>query len=1038
MKSLKSLVIACFLLTFINVTPQANEQNLNLRNSQTNTNSELSTIPNMRFVDNGLNGVEFEYRFNGISLKTISENSETYQISRIEGFSLLSEIGKPALPAHTDIIAVPEDASINIIIQNADYNTQSNYKIYPVQEGEIDVVDAKKPPFTIDQACYSSNEFYPKDIVRIKEIQKYRGVQLAMIEICPVQYNPVTKKLRIYSTVEYKIEFTGGNKSYQKFSTENSASANQMLKNYVLNGKSIPKANVNTSKSTNRADYIIITKDTYLAAADTLAKWKQQLGYEVEVVSASSWTAAMVKDSIHYRYQNWTPKPDYFVIIGDHGDVPGEMHLAPSNASFATDLYYACMDGTGDYVPEMAHGRISVTSASEALNVVQKIVNYERNPITDATFYSNATGFGEFQDDNNDGYADRRFTHTLEDFRDYLTTKGYTVHREYYTPSSANPTNYNNGYYSDGQAIPSVLLKSNGFNWISDNGVGYVHSNFNSGRFLALHRGHGYTGGWGWCHPFFVSHSYYHNIDDMTNGDKLPVIISVDCHSGEFQTANCFSENMLRKQNGGAVGVIAAAYYSYSGPNDGFATGVVDAIWSNPGLVPDFGAGGVTNPSLTSHSDIVTMGDAMNQGLIRMMEVWNGSATQYEYTHELFHYFGDPAMRLWTSSPVTISATIQDTLPRLANSIDITSSTCTDGLATLFFEGELMGSVQLVNGSGTINFTALDSGQAIVTISKHNYRPYIKKVYINNVVLPIPPAQQAKNIQFTNPDSKSTSITISWENGDGDFRLVKINTENSFADPVDGNEYSGNPDYLGIGEQVVYSGNGSEVTVNKLENGITYWVRVYEYNNSGEFTKYTTTTEVNNPANPIEGGGALPITLLSFTGQRNINSVTLNWSTATEINNDNFAIERSTNGISYVEISTLPGAGTSFVTNSYSFDDASAPNVDCIYRLKQTDFDGNTNFTESIIVAAKKQAGTISVYPTNNTIKVSLGGSVNGPVSFSLFDINGKGVYNKSIESTDLQMNCFEYNTNNLSKGVYVVTVTNNNQVYSEKIKINN
>ena len=64
------------------------------------------------------------------------------------------------------------------------------------------------------------------------------------------------------------------------------------------------------------------------------------------------------------------------------------------------------------------------------------------------------------------------------------------------------------------------------------------------------------------------------------------------------------------------VGVVAAAYYSYSGYNDAITIGMIDAIWPDPGIFPDFGSGGSDlNYSIGAGNDIFTMGDVINQGL---------------------------------------------------------------------------------------------------------------------------------------------------------------------------------------------------------------------------------------------------------------------------------------------------------------------------------------------------------------------------------------------------------------------------------------
>src|SRR5205085_7902949 len=93
----------------------------------------------------------------------------------------------------------------------------------------------------------------------------------------------------------------------------------------------------------------------------------------------------------------------------------------------------------------------------------------------------------------------------------------------------------------------------------------------------------------------------------------------------------------------------------------------------------------------------------------------------------------------------------------------------------------------------------------------------------------------------------STSMAVNWTNGNGSKRIVKINTTNPFTDPVDGTDPSANSVYGGTGEQVVFNGSASTVTVTGLTSNTTYFFRVYEANCSGSTVKFLTTTATNNP-----------------------------------------------------------------------------------------------------------------------------------------------------------------------------------------------
>lgn len=119
--------------------------------------------------------------------------------------------------------------------------------------------------------------------------------------------------------------------------------------------------------------------------------------------------------------------------MGDQEDVPAS-YSKHGYANHVTDLWYGCMDGSNDFTPNVYRGRLPVSNATEALNVVNKIIQYERNPITIKSFYDKGVNCAYFQDlypKNN--YADRRFAQTSENVRDYLQGLGKTIQRIYYT-----------------------------------------------------------------------------------------------------------------------------------------------------------------------------------------------------------------------------------------------------------------------------------------------------------------------------------------------------------------------------------------------------------------------------------------------------------------------------------------------------------------------------------------------------------------------------------------------------------------------------
>ncbi|MFH2029423.1 MAG: C25 family cysteine peptidase [Bacteroidota bacterium] len=718
---MKKVMLLSFLIAVVELLiAQSNFYTYN----QDNTNAEFQPV--RVIMDEGLNGIIIEYNFDGVFTNEVSVEGTTYTTLKIKDFSHLMEVGKPSLPSHNDIIAIPAGAKANIEIISYEVSEISNKLIYPTLEPASDRYGDKEPEFIIDEQFYSTNTLYPEEIAEINKINDYRGIPVAIIQVHPVQYNAKERKLFVYSNIKYKLSFTQSEEFFDK--TIHSNNSLKIIPNYFLNGSSIKKE-IEQYQANNHPrgingpskEYIIITHADYITAANTLAQWKRQLGYSVEVVSKPSWTYNDLEFEVHTRYQNWTPKPDYVVIIGDHNDVPGKMLVGPYG-DYATDLYVSCMGGASDYYPDMAKGRISVTSAMQASNVVTKIIDYEKTPPSLASFYTTAVNCAYFQESATPGYAERRFAQTSEDIRDYVNgVLGYNVHRVYVTESTVTPTNWNNDLYSAGEPLPPYLLKPT-FAWDGD--YNDIINYTDAGAFYIFHRDHGFEDGWG--DPYFTTA----NVNSLNNGALTPVVFSVNCLTGKFIETECFSEAFLRKENGGTVGIFGHAEVSYSGYNDGLSIGLVDAIWSSPGLVANFtGSGGVSSPTVTPHSDIFALGDVANQGLIRMVETWDDS----QYTNELLHYFGDPAMKIWTAQPLSVTATHTTTLDCINDtSFTIFTSSLSDGLATLVIDGLLVGEVQLSGGYGIINFSGVQlyGTSAVVTISQHNYQPYIANIPI--------------------------------------------------------------------------------------------------------------------------------------------------------------------------------------------------------------------------------------------------------------------------------------------------------------------
>ncbi len=175
----------------------------------------------------------------------------------------------------------------------------------------------------------------------------------------------------------------------------------------------------------------------------------------------------------------------------------------------------------------------------------------------------------------------------------------------------------------------------------------------------------------------------------------------------------------------------------------------------------------------------------------------------------------------------------------------------------------------------------------------------------------------------------------------------------------------------------------------------------------------------------------LPVELISFEAEKEKSSVKLSWTTASEINNDYFTIEKSSDGFNYIQIALVNGAGTSSFANSYYFIDLNLFNGISYYRLTQIDFDGTKVIFPPIAIRCKEEDRdgiVILQNPFINEIKFSTLQTEPTKIFICLFHLDGKVVFN---ESRSIKANTL-YLIDNLEKlapGTYFLQFRKNDQI---------
>ncbi len=179
----------------------------------------------------------------------------------------------------------------------------------------------------------------------------------------------------------------------------------------------------------------------------------------------------------------------------------------------------------------------------------------------------------------------------------------------------------------------------------------------------------------------------------------------------------------------------------------------------------------------------------------------------------------------------------------------------------------------------------------------------------------------------------------------------------------------------------------------------------------------------------------------NFSGVMNdAGEAELIWSTATEINNDYFTVQRSQNGKDFESIAKVKGAGNCYVTKKYGYTDAQPYSGTSYYRLKQTDYDQTFTYSKVITVNLNRES-QFKLYPNptlSNTIFISISGRVSEDLLVYLYDASGRVINQQTLanQGSDQYFLATLKLPEDLLPGVYYLRTLSGHNTYNSKLLI--
>jgi hypothetical protein len=188
----------------------------------------------------------------------------------------------------------------------------------------------------------------------------------------------------------------------------------------------------------------------------------------------------------------------------------------------------------------------------------------------------------------------------------------------------------------------------------------------------------------------------------------------------------------------------------------------------------------------------------------------------------------------------------------------------------------------------------------------------------------------------------------------------------------------------------------------------------------------------------------VPVEFTSFTATANGSTVELNWTTASELNNQGFEIERkSSTDIDWVLLGFKEGKGTTTEAQSYSYLDnvSSLQKGTVSYRLKQIDFGGNYTYSDEIEVDVNPAPNQFELYqnypnPFNPSTIISFGIPVSAQVTLKVYNSLGEEVAELVNDYMGAGTYTYNFDASKLPSGNYVYTLQTGDQLISKKMTL--
>ena len=346
--------------------------------------------------------VEMSYTFDQPNITEI----QGYEQIQLRGCMQSALAGQPSLPWQSVSLMLPQGQEAESIeVRLSDFHEiEGSHLLFPYQPSRT-YSDTKPHEFIKDESIYNSKAPYPCKAEGQLSTQYLNGIGFAFSAFTPVQYEPVTGKIRYAAkaTVIVRTRATRANLSSMAWLTpynvrraERLAQNPEMIHNYQ-GRDGLPGY-----------DLLVVTKQQYVSSFDEYVSFYQTRGLRTRVVTIEDVLSTMSGQDNPEKLRNYILQEyqdngiQMVNLAGDVPDIPYRSlycYVTSGGGNqedvLPADLYYAALDGTwndngnnywgeigeDDLLPEIGIGRMCFSSQEELNNMMHKTTSYQDSPV---------------------------------------------------------------------------------------------------------------------------------------------------------------------------------------------------------------------------------------------------------------------------------------------------------------------------------------------------------------------------------------------------------------------------------------------------------------------------------------------------------------------------------------------------------------------------------------------------------------------------------------------------------------------------------